>query len=456
MHNRKQQKEIDKAISNLMKYSEQDNNWGNKHEQFFNSMLLNVASYLDITPDEVVIQFEDIGYMIMIFEYIFELFITSQCDDEEFTMIEDYIKRRGWREPPYAKRYLSGLNESKIKLWEIVSVKPGDFVDVRPFGTTDKPLCVYEQSGSQNLKRWDCLAARVVTLDSKKGFSGTILPFSPEEAEEVSLMLEQVYSKTTKTLEQTCLEDDSCNWSEAQIIEVSIEEIEEKLPYYLFDIWVTNTYRAITAPLPTVVNNNGDIFQWSKVTFPVIEYNITAIKIKLDSTPVLEFNDDAMEWLWLAGDAKKEPEQGISILGHITLNEKSLELSVNSSKRSEEGIVYLTALLGDLIGQPLTVHENMESRMEQYSQSGSQELTKPVEDPELITAYLDQHYKKTLDKSLHVLNNKTPRECSRHVEQQQRLIQWLKGLENKTIKNKNLAHYDFRWMWEELGIEYPD
>ena len=84
---------------------------------------------------------------------------------------------------------------------------------------------------------------------------------------------------------------------------------------------------------------------------------------------------------------------------------------MNSTNRAEQGIAYLQEFLGDLVGQPLTVHESMESLLEQHAEHDPP-LAEPIEVPELVTAHLDQHYKQVLDEPVPALNNKTPRECT--------------------------------------------
>ena len=96
---------------------------------------------------------------------------------------------------------------------------------------------------------------------------------------------------------------------------------------------------------------------------------------------------------------------------------------MNSTNRAEQGIAYLQEFLGDLVGQPLTVHESMESLLEQHAEHDPP-LAEPIEVPELVTAHLDQHYKQVLDEPVPALNNKTPRECTQGGDRQ-RLIQWL-------------------------------
>lgn len=416
-------------------------------------MFVDVAAQIDIHPEELVQQLEESGFMDMIFGYLFEQFATSHWDDEDFSLIDDYLKRRGWREAPYARRYLSALNESEVTLWEAMSVKSGHFVDVRVYGTDDKPFRVYEQSGSQNLKKWTCLAGRVVTLDGKKAFSGSLLPFSPEQAQEILQMLARTIDNTVNVFEEIQKEDPSCDWSDEQIKTMAIEQAEELLPDLLFSRWAGDTYISITKPLPTIVNRDGELFQWSKVRFPVKENHADEIRKRLNSARDLDLNIESNQWTWLADDTL---QPGTSILGHLSLSDSHLELTANSIERVEDGKVYLTEMLGELIGQPMAVHENLDSLMERYSQDKLLDSSEPVDAPELVSEFLDQHYRKILDESIPALNGKTPRECAQGAGQHQLLTHWLKGLENNTMSAPHMAHYDFKWMWEELGVKYPE
>jgi hypothetical protein len=49
--------------------------------------------------------------------------------DEE-TLIDAYLKHRGWREGPAGRRYLQALGESELKFWELTAVKPGAYVEL--------------------------------------------------------------------------------------------------------------------------------------------------------------------------------------------------------------------------------------------------------------------------------------------------------------------------------------
>jgi hypothetical protein len=104
------------------------------------------------------------------------------------------------------------------------------------------------------------------------------------------------------------------------------------------------------------------------------------------------------------------------VLGQMSIVDDYLIATVNSVERTEILKDYLKGVLGKLIGNPLSIHENFQSMMENYSTTDPLP-SEPLDAPELITASLDQHYRKILDEPVPALNNLTPRECSQNVDQ---------------------------------------
>lgn len=127
MNELKHQKSVDKAISNLMKYAKKAP-WAEREAQFFSEILRDTAALAGVPVSELGQKLDNYYYMGEAFGYLFELFATSHWDNEDVCMIEDYVKRRGWREPPHAKRYLTALAKSEVRLWEVVTVNVGRWV----------------------------------------------------------------------------------------------------------------------------------------------------------------------------------------------------------------------------------------------------------------------------------------------------------------------------------------
>ena len=138
----------------------------------------------------------------MVFGYVFEDFASAHWDGEQNSCIDDYLKRRGWREAPVARRYLQALNDADTQFWEVTNVKPGYYAEVRPYGTDKQPVRVAEKTATQSLQKWDCLAGRVVRLDNTPLFTGALLTLPPSEAGRVQRMLDKIKEETVKLTDQ--------------------------------------------------------------------------------------------------------------------------------------------------------------------------------------------------------------------------------------------------------------
>jgi hypothetical protein len=69
---------------------------------------------------------------------------------------------------------------------------------------------------------------------------------------------------------------------------------------------------------------------------------------------------------------------------------------------------------------------------------------------------LDRHYRGLLDTPIATLENQSPRTAAQTPSGREKLVKWLKMLENLTAKSgdhdRAFADYSFGWLWEELGV----
>lgn len=79
----------------------------------------------------------------------------------------------------------------------------------------------------------------------------------------------------------------------------------------------------------------------------------------------------------------------------------------------------------------------------------------PEEERKIIHACLDHQYTKMLNESVPMMGNIKPLEAVKTADGREKLVAWLKYLENQSAKHTPgdpMANYDFAWLWAKLGI----
>ena len=81
----------------------------------------------------------------------------------------------------------------------------------------------------------------------------------------------------------------------------------------------------------------------------------------------------------------------------------------------------------------------------------------PDEERAVILANIDRYYMNLLDEPVPILGNMTPRRAAKSAKGREKLVAWLKLLENGAARHGSgspMADCDFSWMWTELGIAH--
>jgi len=450
MSERKNRKEIDKAVRHLIEYEGPNNEWAGRLDALEDEFLAPVADKLDLSLNEASDYFFDGHFGHMAFGFVFEEYAAVRWDNEEHTLVDTYLKHRGWREGSAGRRYLKALGESELKFWEITAVKSGAYVDIREYGSQEKSIRVREKAASEGLHQWEGLAARVLPMGNSYLFSGALLPFSPEIADSVHRVLSSVPDDTRQMM-QELVDSGEIEALPNDMDALALEAVYSELPKITFQFWAVDTYLRANSPPPELRNMDDEPIELTQLRFPLRGEHAMVVKA-LDSSPVLERETDDGCWAWFPKPYEEIlPEERVSILGHIELKDSSLQLDTNSVARVGRGGKLLSSLLGDLVGSPLTVHENMELFSEDDQPIDlSAELTPELQ--EAMDTHLTAHYRQTLDDSIPMLNGKTPRECAADPTLKNDVIGWLKYMENSDERSPQPA-YDFTWMWEELNLK---
>jgi hypothetical protein len=311
-----------------------------------------------------------------------------------------------------------------------------------------------------------------VTTSGRCTFSGGILPFTREAAQSLLRVLTEPQKQFNQELSRAAEEEGF----DKLLSSVNQDELFLQDTCSAFtSIWLMHTLERLHEPPPEMLNRDGEALVFTETRFPFLAEQGDEIAERLDASSEWEC-DPANEysWIWLPEpDANSNKTQrGIAIEtlrggqqlfgGTLELKPGVLTLTANSVQRAQRAQDMLQALLQDLIGPGLSKLETIEQLMAEDETrepgDGNREPTDII-DPEiaaeLIQNTMDQHYRQSLDEPIPVLDNKTPRQCARGKKGRDKVIEWLKHLENHELRRaagRGQTPYDCSWMWEELKL----
>jgi hypothetical protein len=399
---------------------------------------------------------------------IFEDFLASDLDDGS-NIVDDYLKRRGWKESVPNKRYLTSLRSSVMSLYEVSDIVRDQSFMARDLLRGGEAVRVSEKSGTRNLKQWDRLAARIVKAGPKYEMAGGVLGFDHEPSEAIRdgfvKLKREMRSEARKRLGQ--------RHGDAEVDQFALDtEILRHSAFLFTTVWLDDALKRVLEPsLPKMLNGDGDEIAFTTVRYPLKETSDRkALEYALTAIPGFDRAGENL-WEWsapaarAAGRTTEDAQTFISAfgdgsvsLGHVELDAKALKLETNSPQRSQRGRALLDPVIGPFVEEPVieskTVAEMMASRPADEGRAPSSGLA-PDEERAIIHETLERHYRGLLDKPVPMLGNVSPRKAAKTKKGREKLVGWLKFIENSTARqeaNSSMAGYDMSWMWDELGV----
>ena len=382
----------------------------------------------------------------------FEDFLTRDLDDGR-NIADDYLKRRGWNESVANKTYIAALRSSVMSLYEISDIVLDQSFLARDLVRGGEPVRVSEKTGTHYMKQWDRMAARIVQTGSRAEMAGGALPYSREASEILLETLDD--AKVTTALAGT--------------------EFLRGAAFLFTGVWLDDVLdRTLNPQVPQMRNTDGDDIAFTSVQFP-LNAVVTEEGVAQALAKVLALRPaDESVWNWFgpaaAGRSRRPDRQapdrqpivtttddGTPVLGTVELKGRTLVLEANSLQRAERGRAMLAAALKGMTGNPLVVSGGADEVWAADSARHANPLSQfsPEEAREITQAFLHRHYTDVLDQPLPMLGNKTPRQAARSARGREKVVEWLKLLENGAARQETgspMAGYDLSWMWQELGV----
>ena len=467
------------SLSGLMKWL--------AHEEWREPFADVLDLHLGPACEDYEMDFEDIAEVIgdhaamTLWGCAFEDFLTQAVEPDGRNIVEDYLKRRGWKESAGNRRYMEALRDSCMSLYEVSEIVPGQSFLARDLLRGGEPIRVSEHSATKSLKLWDKIGARIVEVSGKNILAGGLLPFRPSAA---TLLMDEL-----KAARQQARREFRKLTREAQLPRATREDgqiadllfMATAAPIFS-NIWLDDALAsALDQSLPTILNSDGDEVVFCRVRFPLRSEGAAAeLRERLRTVPAFQEENEGF-WNWIeprslpngllrqageqvrpkarpvcAGDARhgrhgpgqhRADRQGVAAGGELP-----------RAGRAWEAI--LAELAGALVGPALTEIETLEQVM--AGRDGDDHLDQASDLPaelqaELVHGALTDHYRTTIDEPIPALEDLSPRAAAQTAAGWRKVADWLKHIENQSKSGRQpddpMASYDFTWLWRDLGPE---
>lgn len=236
-------------------------------------------------------------------------------------------------------------------------------------------VVVEERLESETSAPWDRIAARIVRVNDANHFTGALLLFSPEAADELLSGMHGILGEREQSHQSVAEKMGTPDFGKDVETKTMLLKTD---PRTFTRIWLTDVLDRASAPMPEVRNADGDELVFSEVRFSIAG-EAPEIAIRLDETDEFERGEpDERRWNWYGqGSPSMGPaptdaitfdtgdDTGRPVLGNIAIGDEAVALRANSQKRADRGRDLLLSSLGGLVGKPLTSHQTVEALLEE-------------------------------------------------------------------------------------------
>src|SRR6266702_6868534 len=287
-----------RSLQGLMKWLSRDE-WRDLFAEVFDRHLLPACERTGVEVDQVISIFGQDGFMTTVWGCAFEDFLTRELAGGR-NIVDDYLKRRGWKESASARAYLMALRGSVLSLYEV-----SDIVRDRSFRARDlvrggEPVLISERSATRSLEQWDRIAVRVVQIGSQMRISGAVLPYDRDASEKVLKLLRNVAKRTDKGQRRLAdLVHRDVNHP-AIVNAFSQTALLRAAAPAITTVWLIDIIdRATAPPIPEVRNAEGDELLLCTVHYPFADgAGPDDIRLALNRCPELR-QENATFWNWI-------------------------------------------------------------------------------------------------------------------------------------------------------------
>ena len=347
------------------------------------------------------------------------------------TFAETFLKMFWHEFSPAEKKILSGLSNEQFRFVEVQDVRLEEGLTLKDMFSNDV-FDVRERLATRQLNKWDILLIRLRVLDDHLELD-SIMPVN-------RFTRHVVFDEIDDILDGQRIDD-----PDADHRDVMVNHFPEVLEAVL------EGHRLAMTP-PALATTDGEEMVFCKARYQVAD--MTVVQEALSRHRSFQLEDDD-SFTWLSGKRRKGAmAPGRISFGRITIEKTVLILETQSRERLEKGKALLEKIAGahlkhlaDSVEDPMQALANRD-----VPETPPESSIPPEVERELITQYMEEHYRKWPDTPLPGLDGMTPREASKDSIMRPALIEMMKDMENQSA-NSHMPAYDFSRIKKELGID---
>lgn len=319
-----------------------------------------------------------------------------------------YLDKKSRQLDPLLARYIEQCCATPFSYYDVIEVRPGEGFTLRDIFTGEE-IGVTEQAGSRQSQTGDILFGKVVSIDGVSMLEACApFMFPPMDKSEIL--------KLRKKMER----------SKSPLTPERLREYR----YDMLSLYHDITDRLLNPPMPQLQNTDGDPLLPHRLM-----YEIDAPRAAFDALSPLCQTDTAEELLtdaefdaagelrsvefsWQKRGNEKNKSWVNTVLGHIKIDGRSMNIEVNSENRAKKiralaekmlpGARYKTTVIESLQAMLARAEEQGETPASRQRQKEQDELNNLPEVQAKIAEYMHQHYRNWPEEKLPALNGKTP------------------------------------------------
>lgn len=367
-----------KSLTGLMKWLSRDE-WQGAFTELMDLHVGRARANADLSVEGLTDLLGD-NQISVLWGCVFEDFLARDLDGGR-NIVDDYLKRRGWKESATNKRYITALRTSVMSLYEISDIVRDESFVARDLIRGGEPVRVAERSGTRYLKPWDWMAARIVQMGPRNEMAGGVLTFDLDTGQELLATLRHAGKKQRTNTRK--LVDKGEHGAGRQPVTQAVLDTEtlRGLAFVFTNFWLENLVQMTLHPtLPQLRNTDGDEYVITTISYPLQSAaSIETIGLALSTIPALRQESESF-WNWIEprGRASRKKVTGVgqtlittlddgsTVLGTIEVKDRLLVVGTNSWPRAEKARALIEPVLGRLVGDPhveaQTVAQLMASR----------------------------------------------------------------------------------------------